>query len=785
MTFPLLAKSGHPIEEPKTLLGHTRAVLSAADALFGGSERPTRLARSWLRFFALAADRFPGFEHHLRVTVACHDLGKANDGTQAAMRDEGKQVVYHEHVSGLLIAHPAILDFLRNHGLDATIILSAVLSHHLRCGLRSLGEWRLGSRSNFSILSDHPDFRAMWGIIQNEAGGTLSAEVAFPSVMRQRDYDKAIKLVRRLLVSEQKAIRANPERKALLLAVRAGLIICDAVGSAAPRLSGEIGDWVRAAFADELTAETVWRDVVKRRIADLRSRRPSRWNDSHGVSVRDECGFTAFQRDVADGGDRVLLTAPCGSGKTLAAWNWITAQLQRRPAARVVFLYPTRATATEGFRDYVSWAPDSDAGLFTGTAAFDLEGMFSTPDDPRNARGYGIDSRLYALGHWTKRVVSATVDQFLPFLQYDYGAICRLPMLAESVIVIDEVHSFDRSMFATLKQFLRAFPSIPVLCMTATLGAERRADLVDACGLRPLPHPVPDDLQEVAARPRYQLEWTTRADGVSIAQQAIDSENRVLWVSNRVDDCLNSFDQLKWPELNSRGVPAYCYHSRFKAEDRRRRHNDLVRGFQTASAGSGGRAIFASTSQVCEMSLDIDAQVMVTALAPIAALIQRMGRCNRHYDGQLGRVLILRPEPGKERPYERGELDAAELFVNALAGRTVSQLELERQYKRFDERIVEPGKLCPFLDSGPFAEGHVESFRDIDGYAVSCVLDDDVQPVLEALADRRSIDPFVIPVPLHLAQFPAAAELRLPRWLGVAPASRYTAERGFDGRVQR
>ena len=111
--------------------------------------------------------------------------------------------------------------------------------------------------------------------------------------------------------------------------------------------------------------------------------------------------------------------------------------------------------------------------------------MFETPDDsddPRQGRDYRSDPRLFALGHWKKRIFSATADQFFPFMQYGYGPLCLLPLLAESVLVVDEVHSFDKSMFSTLKRFLEEFPDVPVLCMTATLPAERREYDLDGCG---------------------------------------------------------------------------------------------------------------------------------------------------------------------------------------------------------------------------------------------------------------------------------------------------------------
>ena len=120
-----------------------------------------------------------------------------------------------------------------------------------------------------------------------------------------------------------------------------------------------IDRWIHECFSSPLTGGDVWDEVVKRRIAELRKR--ERWDDAKGFAFGDERGFSEFQCRVADQGPRVLLLAPCGSGKTLAAWNWIKAQLDSRapdrPLSRVLFLYPTRATATEGFRDYVSLAP--------------------------------------------------------------------------------------------------------------------------------------------------------------------------------------------------------------------------------------------------------------------------------------------------------------------------------------------------------------------------------------------------------------------------------------------
>jgi CRISPR-associated endonuclease/helicase Cas3 len=458
-----------------------------------------------------------------------------------------------------------------------------------------------------------------------------------------------------------------------------------------------------------------------------------------------------------------------------------------RPAARVLFLYPTRATSTEGFRDYVSWAPESDAGLLTGTADFDLQDMFTAPDDPRSGRKYGGDPRLFALGLWRKRLFSATADQFFPFLQYAYGPICLLPVLVESIIVVDEIHSFDRSMFASLKRFLKEYPTVPVLCMTATIPGNRRDDLVNDCGLKAYPETTPADLQAIAQHPRYRVEWIERDKAMGIVRHAVEDRRRLLWVVNRVADCQSVFADV---ERLTRRDSSFCYHSRFRLMDRAKRHRELIHAFQDAGTGSISRPIVGVATQVCEMSLDIDADILITELAPISSLIQRMGRAARKWPlpkERVGRVYVIRPEAGREKPYEPRELKAATEFVERLVGDDLkSQHDLQAAYEACDPEQVEPDKLCPFLDSGPFAEAGSETFRDIEEFTTPCVLDEDLPAVLSALKDRQPYEGFIVPVPKKLVRDSARpGDSRFPRWLSVACASHYLTSTGFADEPQR
>ena len=807
---PLLAKSG-PVRLETTLIGHTRCVLVAAAALFAdGNGGPSRLGRSWLRFFGLddSPEAFARFLKHLSVAAAAHDWGKANDGFQGVVTPTPgvSQIVRHEILSALMLADPKAAAWIRDDaGLDDYVILAAIIGHHLKADPEAIA-LPIPSEGVVRLCRDHADFREIQEIVGRAAETNHPPPICLPARMKKSEVNDRAAALKAFLDDD-----IGDDRARLLRAVRSALIVSDAAGSSVLRLPGEtednaeehLADWIKSCFSATLSGEKVWEDVTMRRIADLR--KGSRWKDHKGHSFNQQGGFTQFQCDVAGMGSRVLLTAACGSGKTLAAWNWIKVQLDQRPGelSRVLFLYPTRATATEGFRDYVSWAPEDDAGLLSGTANYELKDMFTTLEmasDGRYNRDYRAEANLFAIGHWKKRVFSATADQFFPFLTFNYGPTCLLPLLAEAVVVVDEVHSFDRSMFATLKRFLAEFPTVPVLCMTATLPAGRKGDLTDKAKLgpgvlTPYPKSPPADLKAISETHRYTVEWIEKDTAHQLVRDSLDWRKRVLWVSNRVADCQETYETFADDQnLGLDPQSSHCYHARFTLDHRKVRHRELIRAFKEAvKEGVPPYALLGVTTQVCEMSLDLDTEVLITELAPISSLIQRMGRCNRDSSKlagrPLGRVCVLRTSPGKEKPYEKVDLDAATNFVDRIKGRPVSQSDLEDAYQACDTDPVEPSKLCPFLDNGPFAKTG-ESWRESEEFTVPCVLDNSLTKVREILRDRdptqRVIDGYIVPAPAWVRKEPRPDDPKFPRWLSVVTSTNcYDARIGFDDRPFR
>ena len=105
------------------------------------------------------------------------------------------------------------------------------------------------------------------------------------------------------------------------------------------------------------------------------------------------------------------------------------------------------------------------------------------------------------------------------------------------------------------------------------------------------------------------------------------------------------------------------------------------------------------------MSLDLDADVLITEIAPIPALIQRLGRLNRR---------VTPEEPGSPRtaafyapksalPYDDESLKLAECWVDELIGlnRPLSQATLSRYFDTLaHEDEIELDTRTGWLDSG-------------------------------------------------------------------------------------
>ncbi|MBD2492940.1 CRISPR-associated helicase Cas3' [Nostoc sp. FACHB-280] len=764
MQKQLLAKS--PREDGKilTVEEHLSDTDNAVMAIF-----KQRILLNWCRFFGVKdADKFI---LNLRIAALFHDIGKANAEFDAAVNKKLKQqTLRHEWLSALILHLPSVRSWLASNksDLDLEVITAAVLSHHLKASKKEWGKPR--TVEQVELFLHHPEITNILQKIAEIAKiEGLPAELPDKWLVNDPLWQQAYFDADEAGAKFSDDIYDDIERRSLLLAVKAGLIAADSVASAMFREKKLLEQWVdETLHAPVITAEELETKILQPRYAHIEKKSDEKFE------------LHPFQKKAQEQGDRVLLLSGCGSGKTIFGYKWHQAALSRNQVGHIIFLYPTRGTATEGFKDYVSCAPETDASLVTGTAIYELQEMAKNPSDytPSEGKDFTTDERLFALGFWGKRFFSATVDQFLCFLTHGYSGLCLLPVLADSVIVIDEVHSFSRGMFDNLISFLQNF-NIPVLCMTATLTKTRQEELKNA-GLKVFPAATDEKLKEIEEHPRYDVKFVAKDSAYSYAKSAYqDNQFRVLWVVNTVDRCR----KIAGRREDNTGLEfdldteVLTYHSRFKLKDRQKRHQETIAAF--AYEKGERKPAIAVTTQVCEMSLDLDADVLITELAPISSLVQRFGRSNRHLShGNEFRSQILVYEPDNIKPYQKDEIKAAKKFIEYIQGEKISQAQLAKALEDYSPAERYADGNCAFLEGGYWAKS--QPFRDTDDYSVDAILSSDLKTVGELLEQKNPYDGYVLPVPKKLAhqQWKGRPE-KMPRYLAVADASLYCPRRGF------
>ncbi len=748
-----------------SLLQHLRDTEEAASELF---RLGTRWSRSYLRFFRMTSADHPRFLLNLRLAALFHDIGKANEDFQAAMVARGfkAQSLRHEHLSALLVCEPALSAWLAaGADVDVDVIAAAVLSHHLKAA--EDGEWTVLNPKHASPTRLYFDDEQVRAALARVA--TVADLVPFSGVFPSDRYvDDAWRpawesLFARATRFDRDIRKKNPERLKLTLAVKAGLIVSDSVSSGMRREGLDITSWIEGvAHGPALDIDEIDRKVIGPRVDQLSRSKPFRWH--------------SFQDGAASVGRRGLLLAACGAGKTLAAWRWASSVSKTEEVARVIFLYPTRGTATEGFRDYVAHAPEGEAALVHGTSAYELASMMENP--PESLRGKNVadeaEERLFSLGLWSKRFFSATVDQFLGYLEHGYGGLCLLPAFADAAVVFDEVHSYDPRMWNALVTFLERF-DVPVLCMTATLPPSRRAEIERHLSTYPTAADMTQlqDLTAAEEHPRYRLSRTTKDDAIETAVAAVLGGQRVLWVVNTVKRC-QQLARVLGARLKEHLV-VVVYHSRFKLDDRQRRHRGTVDAFRAPMEGNVAPAL-AVTTQVCEMSLDLDADVLVTEHAPISSMVQRFGRANRHLRrGNDFRASLLAYPPETSRPYDPKELEATATFLADLSRESVSQRALAVGLEKHARSERGASGSTAFIDGGYFATRG--ALRDSDDFGTPAILDTDIGAFRALVAANEPTDGLVLTIPKKYARRLEGAGL--PPWLSVAQGDRYDPWLGF------
>lgn len=343
-----------------------------------------------------------------------------------------------------------------------------------------------------------------------------------------------------------------------------------------------------------------------------------------------------------------------GAGKTEAALLLAQRMLAAGKGRGLFFALPTMATADAMFSrtsQIVGQLFDAPrVTLAHGRAGLSemyqdiVYGRAGSPDDV-TCTDWLSDSRRRAL---LADVGVGTIDQAL---------LCVLPVkfqtlryfgLSSKILIVDEVHELGEPYIgAELTALLRMHRAAggSAILLTATLPMAQRAQLLAVydgasdstaypaltiaagAAIRDLP-------QVTGTKGAVQVQRLASADAaLAVIADASAKGAASVWVRNSVDDAIAAVHALK-----AAGIDAALLHARFTLSDRKRIEAAAHHHFGKNGQDRAGRVLVGT--QVLESSLDFDFDLMVSDLAPMAALVQRAGRLWRHMD----------PRPRDSRP---------------------------------------------------------------------------------------------------------------------------------------
>ncbi len=421
----------------------------------------------------------------------------------------------------------------------------------------------------------------------------------------------------------------------------------------------------------------------------------------------------------------LVIEAGMGEGKTEAALMAAELLAARSGASGVIVALPTMATSDAMFRRVLDWldrlpAPDDGS---PGWSTYLAHGKAQLNEKFRglhraDLNGVGIDDAgASAVAHaWLSgrkkgllsSFVVGTIDQVLVGALRTKHLALRHLALAGKVVVLDEVHAADEYMSTYLERVLEWLGAygVPTVLLSATLPPARREALVAAYR-----YGQSDQQPSIAEPSAAGYPLLTLVDGVTVSTFVPPSSGRQSTVAleRLADDdlvprlvaalaeggtaaviCNTVTRAQRWAhELREHfGDDVLLVHSRFLAEDRRRLETTALLSLGPPGGSARPQRMVLVGSQVLEQSLDVDLDLMVSDLAPVDLLLQRIGRLHRHEREESARppglreprclisgverwdVAVPRAVPGARRVYgEAALLRAATVLRPFLDGR--------------------------------------------------------------------------------------------------------------------
>ncbi|MDD3883232.1 MAG: CRISPR-associated helicase Cas3' [Eubacteriales bacterium] len=618
------------------MIAHIREKDGKQQSLKEHSEDTARLARERLLPCGLGTLAY--------LTGLLHDYGKATTRFSEYLCDIYEAFLRGEKYSKKTSPHSpagAIFVYERYYYGDnarkktAQIIAMAILGHH--SGLCDCLDENSDLRSPFlEAMSMNKD-----EICYAEAERNFLCEVA--------DLERLDELFEQATEELQAFLKNTPNG-----------ILAFSSAMTARLLLGALADadrWDTACFSEgiipfEAAEKPKWDEWLFRLDERLGRFKP----DSRISAVRAEISGECRKAGMKYGAGIYRLTVPTGGGKTLSALLFALTQAarKRKNAERLFYIAPYNSILDQNAKVIRETLCEEEQLLeHHGDIIIDDDSAAETGNE--KARAYRIQTE-----RWTSRIILTSMVQLLNTLFKGSNTNARrLPRLADSIIIFDEIQALPRKctvLFECAIRYLSECLGCTVVLCTATQPALRAhsTDMVmtaenmdNAQELGTELISGVSDLFAKLRRVRFIDERNkprTYAEAAEGVAEKLLSGNSVLMIVNTKKAALEIFAALKDCTAQN-GVILINLTTYMCVSQRKKAIELMTSALAEKMQNPDAPSICCISTPIIEAGVDISFPVVIRSFAGIPSILQAAGRCNRNREAEYGIVFIwLLPE---------------------------------------------------------------------------------------------------------------------------------------------
>ena len=385
----------------------------------------------------------------------------------------------------------------------------------------------------------------------------------------------------------------------------------------------------------------------------------------------------------------ILIEAPTGDGKSEAAYVMTNRLIHNAGCRGCHLLMQNRASATamfDRFKEVIEMTfDDAILNLIQGMACFDEKFK-----DMRSQTNEEDEEKICTEEWFSNAPIRGllgtsgigTIDQELMGVISSRHYPLRLFSMVDKVFIYDEIHAYDlytSSLIFHLTAWQKKM-GCPIIMLSASLPSNKKRELIehylgheveempviegygiivvdgDSGTVTHHPMPISDDEKKIVSIEKILNEEMAS----ELILERIEDGGNVAWFCNSVQQCQDIYRSLK--NKCSDDTEMRILHARFTPIKREKIEKELKEKFGKDGSKRPFKSILVTT-QICETSLDLDFDLIVSWNAPMDSLIQRIGRLFRHSrESRPGKIchpsiIIIEPSSLDDGKLSFGKID--------------------------------------------------------------------------------------------------------------------------------